>query len=264
MRLRIPMILALFFLSTLPAIAEPANGKPWTLGPEVYFHHYEEPDVMQNEGVFYGLAGSYIYTLPRNWLFTAEARFAMADVDYDSIRTGSSEGNDDAVFETRGLLGYTIPQTIVTPFFGIAYRYLNDDSAGVRTTTGHVGYERESNYFYSPVGLSVIRDLGNNWSVGFSAEYDIFWAGRQNSNLSTASTVFNDITNHQDSGHGARASLHIEKRGRWDFIFKPFVRWWQVDDSDLDAITVSGVVDAYGYEPENHTWEAGAELGVKF
>jgi len=76
---------------------------------------------------------------------------------------------DDYILEFRGLAGYDFPvskASFLTPYAGIGYRYLNDDSSGKVASTGALGYERESNYIYSPIGVKFIADLKKGWSMG--------------------------------------------------------------------------------------------------
>jgi len=145
------------------------------------------------------------------------------------------------------------------------YRYLNDDSSGKTTSTNAAGYERESNYIYSPIGLEATYKMQNDWSIGASAEYDIFWWGRQNSHLSDANRGFADVENDQNEGYGVRGSLKLQKKGeKFDLILEPFIRYWNVAKSNDSNVTYAGVIVGYGYEPKNNTTEYGIKIGVKF
>lgn len=42
------------------------------------------------------------------------------------------------------------------------------------------------------------------------------------------------------------------------------MRYWNIEDSEETAITYSGTLIGYGYEPENNTIEYGVKLAVKF
>ena len=235
------------------------------IGPEIYYFEYDEPGVMEQTGMFYGLAlahtsrdwvpASTEESAPDNkWMSRFELRFAYGEVDYSSENTGSDDNIEDYTVEIRLLRGLDFPKetSMSTLYAGIAYRYLNDDSSGMQTTTGHWGYERESNYLYIPIGLNNIRNLKNGWSFGITAELDIFLWGQQNSHLSDVGSGYSDIENEQDSGYGLRGSLRFQNHGeKTDFIIEPFIRYWDIDKSDV----VLG-----GYEPENET----LEYGIKF
>jgi hypothetical protein len=117
------------------------------------------------------------------------------------------------------------------------------------------GYDRRSNYFYSPFGFRVGRALGKNWSLTATAEYDLFWSGVQYSYIGST------ITNRQTSGYGARGSITLRYKGKdRDFIIEPFITYWSVGKSE-PLLSSDGSI---AYEPENCTTEAGCKLGINF
>ncbi len=239
----------------------------WDIGPEVYYFKYEEPGLMEEEGVFYGARLGYTY---RDWvpassrkspsngggMFRAEGRFAFGQVDYDGETWGGSpltfDNQDDFVFEGRLLLGADMLRgdTLNTLYAGVGYRYLYDDLG----SGGLGGYERESNYLYIPLGYQFDSSHKVGWSFGATAEFDLFLWGQQNTHLSDVGFV--DIENEQDSGYGLRGSVRFQKHGeKTDFIIEPFIRYWNIDKSDV----VLGV-----YEPANETLEYGIQLIWRF
>jgi hypothetical protein len=148
--------------SVLAQIELPKHS--WDLGTEISYIRYKEPSVMEEKGVMYGIVGSYAY---RGELFKlqrcmlkAEGKFAYGQVDYKN--SGTLDNIDDYILEFRGLGGYDfsiLKASTLTPYVGIGYRYLNDDMSGMTTSTGARGYERESNYLYSPIGVEIITPL---------------------------------------------------------------------------------------------------------
>jgi hypothetical protein len=251
MRLSWTLCLISLFMAGI-AGAEPYQTHVWELGAEVYYYRYEEPDVMKDTGPMYGIAGSYAYH--RNWMLKLEGRGSWGKADYSSQDAGTADRIDYWVLEARALAGYDFSPSAsvtVTPFIGVGYRYLYDEFGGHTTTTGSAGYDRESNYLYSPVGVMSAFDLGRGWSWGATAEYDIFWRGRQVSHLSGGNLV-----NQQDKGYGARGSFFIQKKLQtYSAVFEPFIRYWNIDQSE---------VSTRGYEPKNNTTEVGARMGVRF
>ena len=237
------------------------------IGPEIYYFRYEEPDIdVKFDGPMVGLAGSFTHHHSNHLMLTAEGRGAWGKVDYTG--SGTIDGITDWTAEGRIAAGYDYSlkdgQTL-TPFLGIGYRYLNDDSSGKTSSTGAVGYERESNYLYSPIGLEFDASLGEEWKIGLSGEFDIFWKGRQISHLEDASAGFNEISNDQDNGYGARGSVKLQKRGeRFDLLIEPYIRWWSVGNSKSANVTFSGVIVGTGYEPKNETLEVGGGFSVLF
>jgi len=234
------------------------------VGHEISYRTYKEPDVMKEKGMMYGLVGSYAYH--SKIMLKAEGRGSVGWVDYSN--SGKIDDIRDYLLEVRGLGGYdfSIPNLgFITPFIGIGYRYLNDDMAGEVSTTGALGYERESNYLYSPIGISYITGLWNGWSFGATIEYDYFWWGKQKSHLSDAVPGFNDISNRQKKGDGFRASIIFQERfKKVDFKAEPFIRYWNIRKSETETLTYYGTPIGYAWEPKNNSTEIGIMLGVRF
>src|SRR3989338_11513413 len=227
------------------------------LGTEISYIKYKEPGVMEEKGMMYGIVSSYTYH--NKLMLKANGRFSYGQVDYKN--SGTLNNIDDYTLEFRGLGGYdfsVFTASTLTPYIGIGYRYLNDDMTGT-ASTGARGYERESNYLYSPIGVEIITPHGsillkNDWSIGATAEYDIFWWGLQKSHLSDTGLALNDIENDQDKGYGIRGSIKFQKKGeKLAFVIEPFIRYWNIKKSKETAVTYSGTIIGYGYEPKNNS-----------
>lgn len=234
------------------------NGE---LRPEISHIEYEEPDVMKEDGFMYGIGAAYTYH--NNLMVRLDGRYSYGEVDYRN--SGTLDNIDDYMIETRLTVGYDIPLpsglTFITPYFGFGYRYLNDDSSGMVTSTGARGYERESNYYYFPIGIMTYSKIGNGWSYGVTVEYDIFWKGKQKSHLSDVGPGYDDIENDQEDGDGFRASIKFEKKLKhMGFFIEPFFRYWAIEDSEV----TSDSAGRYWYEPENKSTEIGLSLAVTF
>ncbi|MBP8696860.1 MAG: autotransporter outer membrane beta-barrel domain-containing protein [Syntrophobacterales bacterium] len=233
------------------------------IGFEAFHKEYKEPDVMNEKGMMLGVGLAYVYH--DRVMFKASLLLAYGEVDYEN--SGTLDGIPDRHAELRGLVGYDIavdPTFVVTPYIGLGYRFLRNDSAGMITSTGARGYNRESNYFYTPVGIALIKILPEGWTLSAEAEFDYLWYGKQYSDLSDANPLFPDISNDQDQGYGIRGAVRIEKKLTASSVFlEPFVRYWHVGQSD-DTIFSAGGTLYRGYEPKNETTEIGARLGLKF
>jgi hypothetical protein len=232
----------------------------WEMGPEISYIEYKEPDVMSQKGTMYGIGAAYSYH--NGVMIKVAGRYSYGQVDYQN--SGTLNNIDDIIFEIRALGGYDFKISssfTMTPFIGFGYRYLKDDSAGRITSTGAKGYLRESNYYYSPIGIEAVNVFDKGWSAGVILEYDYFWKGMQKSYLSNSDAGLNDVENNQNGGYGVRGSIIIKKQtDRVFYAIEPFIRYWNIDNSDIQNVTYYGIVIDRGLEPKNES----TEIGVKF
>jgi len=242
----------------------PLKKHTFELDPEISYRIYKEPDVMSEKGMMYGLVGSYTYH--NKLMLKAEGRGSWGKVDYSN--TGEIDNITDYMLEFRGLGGYDFPilkTSTITTYIGIGYRYLNDDMSGKISSTGALGYLRESNYIYSPIGIEFIIHLENNWSIGEVVEFDYFWWGKQKSYLSDADPGYNDLSNRQKKGFGLRGSIALQKKIKTiEFEVGPFIRYWNIKKSETEIITYLGVPIGVGWEPKNNSTEVGIMGAIKF
>ncbi len=249
----------------------------WQLSQSVSYIKYKEPSVMEEKGWFSTWEGGYTFTADA-LLLGLESRIGGGEVDYTSANTGSMDNLDDFLCETRGLIGYSVAKAgdwaessgvACIPYSGLGYRYLNDDSSGMVSTTGAGGYERESNYLYIPLGLQASwKPNGNNgsssWKLAGFVEYDIFLWGRQFSRLSDVNSGYTDLVNDQYRGYGLRGALNFSVTMPSVGIFmEPYVTYWSIRRSERN-IYYNGTAWKEGYEPKNNSTEIGCKLGVRF
>lgn len=254
-------------------LPEGANQNEWGFSGEVSTITYEEPGIMEEEGRMYGVSGFYVFNNLfgdnlKELKFKVDGKISNGQIDYTSVSTGSLNNIDDIMFEIRGVAMQkyrTSDLLTLIPYLGFGYRYLNDDSSGLRSTTGAYGYERVSNYFYSPVGIETLAQWRNGWLLGFTAEFDIFWHGVQHSHLSDVNVSYSDLENSQSSGYGVRGSFKFGKKiAKMEFLIEPFIKYWDIDTSTIESISYSGFITGYGYEPKNESTEIGVKAGIKF
>jgi hypothetical protein len=238
----------------------------WQLGISLSHIKYEEPDLMEEKGFMFGFNAAYAYH--RQAMLKAELGVSLGTVDYTSPISGEINGIPNTMVELRGLAGYDFnvsTSTILTPYTGLGYRYLRDDSSGKVSNLGAAGYLREANYFYSPIGLALYSGLNSIWSLDAALEYDLFWRGLQKSHLSDANLGFSDIENEQNSGYGLRAMFNLRYAiDNLTYVFGPFVRYWDIDDSEVEPVYRNGLLWGTGYEPANTSLEVGFNLAVLF
>jgi hypothetical protein len=246
------------------------------IGPEIYSFKYEEPGLMDEEGIFYGGAFAYTY---REWIPKSsgqsssyskkkrmarlEGRIAFGDVDYDggivNLETSETipytiQGIDDLALEGRLLFGadWLGDNTLNTLYLGLGYRYLNDDPS-----FDPFFYERESQYYYIPIGYEIDTNLRAGWSLAGRVEFDYLLWGVQNSHLSDVASSNPDFENDQDSGYGCRASIRFQyKSTNMNFAIEPFIRYWDIDKSEVTY----RYYPLLFWEPKNKTTELGIQL----
>lgn len=236
----------------------------WEIGPELSYIEYKEPDVMKEKGMMYGIGVAYSYH--NNVMLKADAKFSYGWVDYEN--SGTLNNIDDIIFEIRAIGGYDFKisnSLTMTPFIGFGYRYLKDDMRGRITSTGAYGYERESNYYYSPIGIEAVYVFDKGWSAGVILEYDYFWKGIQKSYWSDVDSGNNDLENDQDGGYGLRGSIVIKKQSdRVFYAIEPFIRYWHIDKSDYEISTYYGIANGIAWEPKNESTEFGVKFMIGF
>ena len=237
-------------------------------GVESLYFKYEEPAYMQEDGALFGFSGSYIYHGNNHLMLDANVSLVFGELDYDGQTqdgTPAKADTEDSIFETRGLIGidFYVPNNFVfTPFVGIGYRYWNDDIGG----SG--GYEREIRYLYSPLGARFLQVIDANWSWGLNLEYDLFLSGEVKSHLSDVHPAFDDVENDQDfgDGYGVGFSVMINRKigDRFGLSFEPYVKYWDIDKSNVSYWTVQDIPFASGIEPANETTAIGLRVYFTF
>ena len=226
------------------------------LGPEISYRTYKEPDVVRERGTMYGLVASYTYH--NKIMLKAEATGSIGWYHY------SGSGQIDNIRDIRGLGGYdfsVLKSSILTPYIGIGYRHLNDDFAG-NTSAIYGLVERYSTNIYSPIGIGFITGLGNDWSIGGTGEYDLFWSGKQISYIPVtgSNNAYNQVGNSQKNGYGLRGSITLEKKYK-KVIFElgPSIRYWNIKKSETNGIAIG-----FPWAPRSNSTEVGVKLAVKF
>ena len=266
---RIPglSIAAAVLLLSGAAAAQNKITYSYGFGVEVHRQEYREPSLdVTEKGWFGGVTGDAIAALGL-WQLRVDGRLAYGMMSYSG--SGTEDGIDDFVFEGRVMIGRAIPLGAggnrITPYFGYGYRLLYDNLGGHTTSTGAAGYDRMSQYHYLPIGIEGGFRLNQSWAVKPTIEYDWLIRGTQDSYLSQAVGGLSDMHNTQDSGWGLRGAIMFQTMTEGTAIeFGPFVRYWNIEQSDTKPVTFQGVTVGGGFEPANHTIEAGAALKILF
>ena len=244
---------------------DPLLTRPgWEIGGQISHYKYEEPASprfggMNLKGDRAGIVGAYTITSANRVYGRIDGRISYGSLKYSSGETGTMDDVPDWTSEVRAVIGrdYVIGGSYsLSPYIGLGYRYLYDDLRGY-SSTGAAGYQRYSQYFYVPVGLTARFRAGERWMFAPAVEYDVFLSGRQKSQLSEASLGLPDVTNEQDHGYGYRAYLMFEN-GRW--ALGPWLSYRKIKDSNV--VSIGGGLGVM--EPENWTREYGVEVRYRF
>jgi hypothetical protein len=262
--------------------SETLTGWDLEITPESSYIRYHEPTLMKETGNMYGINADFIYHPPKGNMLNTEitdmyrldTMFSYGKVDYRGgyVSNGVTvpagfNGIDDYMVEIRGISGkdffFNNGNTRLTPYIGGGYRSLYDSLYEFKPG----GYDRRIQYLYFPTGGEIMTKLGNGWSIGADAEYDIFLRGFVTSYLETIG--LGKLTNTQKNGYGVRGSIKILKNyGNFNFIFEPYVRFWHIQTSRLDTSTPFIYQGRWyivnGWEPNNNSLELGGKLGIEF
>jgi hypothetical protein len=225
-------------------------------------YKYEEPDLMTNKGSKFGVE---INSSKKNYdyFLTGSLRYAVGDVKYTG--SGTSSGNEDHLWDLRLVGGkdIDIKNYVFAPYIGLGRRNLFNDLRGT-SSTGAVGYRRNSEYIYNLIGVSHRVKLDGESRITTTIEYNNLFSGRQKSYLSDVSAayaaVFGDPVNKQTKGHGGKVSLSYE-RSNWSTGI--FYSRWNIGDSQVNTFTSGGTTYSV-YEPKNNTNEIGVQVKYRF
>ena len=239
------------------------------IGLAISSYQYDEPADSQ-KATQGGIAYAGRVAIRNGWFVRGELNYAYGKTDYSSTVTGNKNDNSNWYYEIRALAGKDVPlgNYNLSPYLGLAYRYLFNDLRG-RTSTGALGYRRESEYYTLPVGVNHRINLGNNSQLCTTVEYDYLLRGRQRTRLSDVIgydgfTSASDLSNTQRHGYGWRLSSMYQS-GTWSI--GPYLTRWHVSDSDLAiSTTVRNGVPSQRllWEPVNSTTEYGIKASYRF
>lgn len=252
------MTFAALACTALPALAQNAGLTTRTgneVGVTVSDYKYTEPGIMAIKATKIGFEYSGTYALDsewpnqsKGWFVRGDVRYATGKGNYSSGLSGTINDRPDWYYEIRGLIGkdFYFGDYTLSPYAGLGYRYLFNDLRGV-TSTGGLGYRRESNYSTLPVGVTHRMNLANQSQLLTTVEYSYLIRGRQESKLSDSTPLLQDVGLKQRNGYGLRLGTMVQF-DKWSV--GPSLMLWRIKESDRSTLTL---------EPRNNTYE----LGVK-
>ncbi|MEQ1629620.1 MAG: hypothetical protein ABL873_03835 [Gallionella sp.] len=231
-------------------------------------YRYQEPGFMSNRGPKVGLDLRKTKAFQNTFFVRGDLRFAIGSVDYYAPTAGSATGQPDFYIETRGIVGKdeTVGVSVLSVYAGLGYRYLYNDARGL-TSGGAVGYRRESNYLYLPIGVIHRIALDEQARLVSEVEYDQWLVGQQLSKLSDNGLGWSDSKNFQHSGYGIKLSVRYEQA---NWAVGPYAHYWNVGDSFIVPLYQNGRpvykngLQAGWQEPKNNTLEFGLKVSRQF
>jgi len=241
-----------------------------SIGLEGFWDNYKEDAVdLDSEAIYGSVTGSYQSFFSPQGFFAVDGRVSYGEDHYKSP-TGNIKGIPQWEFDTRTRLGVRIPHngSVIDLYSGLGARYYRDEFKGYNDTVGgttYMGYDRRILQFYLPVGITHRQTLASGWSIRQNYEADALLWGNVSSRLeNTGIPGLQNVENRQDafSGFGLRAEVmfgQLDTQGR-GFEFGPFVRYWYVDDSNLEDFGGG----QQGLEPENTRLQLGAAVKYQF
>ena len=212
---------------------------------EVERWDYEEPSFMSKTSApaLIGMAvESYGVQGERSQFYSLRGH--LGQTNYRSISTGRLDRTPLYRMQLETGLIRPVSQSLDL-FYGLGFRWLYDAAGGRLSSTGHAGYDRESSYFYLPVGFRIPFSQGS-----MRGQYQIFVQGTQVSHMTDIPGGLSNLSNKQTHGYGYELTYQTDQ------TFGVYVRYWSISDSSINQYrTDSGPVNAY--EPANSTLELG-------
>lgn len=157
----------------------------------------------------------------------------------------------------EGLLSYRV-NDLVSPFVGLGFRFVHDDSGGHPSANGGIAYDRQNYLLYLPFGFQI--DPVENLSI--KAQGNAVLRGWQISYLKDTNPNYQTAHNDQDKGWGFDVTANYKVTESWSMY--SFYRYWSIDRSDRDCGTVATVGYVCWWEPDNTTKELGVGIAYRF
>lgn len=230
------------------------------LGVGLSHYTYREPSLsVKLSGVKYGFNGAVTGTLPRDFFWAGDVRYATGDSDYSG--SGKNPNRPEDLWDARVLAGRDFALTSygrsfdLSPYLGFGYRSFSSDDRGI-TSTGAHGYRRANDLYYLPLGVKPRFRATPNARISSTFEFDYMITGQQTTRLSDVNPGYPDIKNTQNSGRGFRGDVMWETK---TWAAGPFLSYWNINQSDTKCATGTMFI-VCGDEPHNHTLEYGVQF----
>lgn len=242
------------------------------VGLTISSYSYKEPEPnVKNVATNFGIEYFGSRSFSNDWFGLVGADYNDGKNDYSSPGSGVLNSIPTHYFNLKVGVGrdFAFDKFVLSPYVGYGYRQLKQNMAGMRSSTGDVGYDRRSEYKYIPVGIINRFELDSKVLLVSTLEYDHLIEGKQFSGLSItnsppAVTGVPDANNTQKTGYGMNLSVMYQKDA---LSIGPYYKYWEIKDSD----TVSARIRINGFpftatsrEPANRTAEYGIKVTFRF
>lgn len=227
---------------------------------EDYSARYEQPKIYSQNGSLAGYAIEYTHRFPQDIMAGIQAQWS--DGKFKQPPDQGYSGIKDRLWEIRGIIGhdyYLLPKTRLTPYSGVGFRYLEDNSEGLTAEIDGgtiLGFKAYSHYTYLPFGADFVYEVNPHFNIKTNLEYDYMVHGWQVDKYGVY-PGFDTLKVDQNYGNGLRGSLRFNYELKYATLFAElFYRYWQIPKTKL--------VEDGGYllnEPRNTTQEFGLRLG---
>lgn len=244
------------------------------IGVTISSYDYDEPSLnVSMKATNLGLDYTGTYAFGNDWFVLGNINYNIGSVKYSG--TGTQSGIPQYYYDIKAAVGYdfVVEGIQLSPYIGLGYRFLSQQWGGTRTSTGALGYDRQSTYNYIPIGvINRIAVNNNKAKIETTFEYNYLISGNQFSGLSSLNGTTGgntyagipNINNSQNSGYGMNLTV-MYKEESWGF--GPYFKYWNVQQSDnaYATIRVNGTAtNYYFYEPSNITKEYGVKAIYRF
>jgi hypothetical protein len=270
-------LLAVILLSSASigvfAQSTPVNLKTQTgneIGLTVSSYSYSEPSIsVSMKATNLGIDYTGTYAFGNNFFVLGNANYNNGQVNYSG--TGTQSGIPQFYYDFKGVIGYDFgfDGFNLSPYVGIGYRFLSQQWGGTSTSTGALGYDRQSTYNYLPIGLIHRFAFNQKAKIETTFEYDYLLSGNQYSGLSSLNgqsgySGLPNVNNSQTSGYGLNLTI-MYKEENWGV--GPYYKYWNIQDSNVvySQFSRSGTTYIGGWqEPANTTNEYGVKAIYRF
>jgi hypothetical protein len=243
------------------------------IGVTVSSYSYSEPSLnVSMKATNLGIDYTGTYAFGNDWFVLGNFNYNNGSVKYSG--TGTQSGIPQYYYDLKGVVGYdfAFEGFNLSPYAGIGYRYLSQQWGGTTTSTGALGYDRQSTYNYLPVGVTHRMAVSAKSKLETTFEYDYLLSGNQFSGLGSLNGTYSgttyagipNVNNSQNSGYGLNLTVMYKED---DWGVGPYFKYWNIQQSDTAYATITKNGTGYrysAYEPANNTKEYGIKAIYRF